>query len=68
MVYRPGTLIRSAGPSPEVTPESAAAALLALVLFGLGLLSLATVRPRVYSGSTMRGRLIGSLRGARQTV
>jgi hypothetical protein len=71
LVYRPGTLVR--GPSgghaaTDMTPESAATALAALVLFGLGLLSLATARPRGGSGSHLRGRLVRHLHGWRPRV
>ena len=67
LVYRPGTLVR--GPSggghaaTAMSPESATTALAALVLFGLGLLSLATARPCSRSGSQLRGRLVRHLRG-----
>lgn len=64
MEYRPGVLVRGADLTTEIGPESAAAALLALVLFGLGLLSLATVRPHGRSASTLRGRLIHGLRSS----
>jgi hypothetical protein len=68
LVYRPGRLVRSpsggAGhAATEMTPEAAATALAALVLFGLGLLSLATARPRSCSGSHLRGRLVRHLHG-----
>ena len=52
----------------DMTPESAATALAALVLFGLGLLSLATARPRGGSGSHLRGRLVRHLHGWRPRV
>jgi len=58
LVYRPGTMVRNANPAPaEVTPESAAMALGAVLLLGLGLLSLASVRNHSLSGSNLRGRL-----------
>jgi hypothetical protein len=69
LVYRPGTLAR--GPSSaatEMTPESAATALAALVLFGLGLLSLATAGRPMGSGSHLRGRLVRHLHGWRPRV
>jgi hypothetical protein len=63
LVYRSGHLIRGAGsPADTATPESAAAVLAALLLFGCGLLSLAGVRSRVRSGSNLRGRLMADLR------
>ncbi|TME99595.1 MAG: hypothetical protein E6I52_15455 [Chloroflexi bacterium] len=63
MVYRPGTLVRGLDLSAtEVTPESAVTAVAGLLLFGLGLLSLATARPHVRSGSRQRGRLLSHLR------
>ena len=63
MVYRPGTLVRDLDLSAtEVTPESAVTAVAGLLLFGLGLLSLATARPHVRSGSRQRGRLLSHLR------
>jgi hypothetical protein len=68
LVYRPGTLAR--GPSSaagnaatEMTSESAATALAALVLLELGLLSLASARPCGGSGSHLRGRLVRHLHG-----
>ena len=69
LVYRPGTLVSgSTSAATEMTPESAATALAALVLFGLGLLSLATARPRMGSGSHLRGRLVRHLYGWRPRV
>jgi hypothetical protein len=58
LVYRPGTMVRSVDRAgPEVTPESAIMALGALLLLGLGLLSLATVGSHARAGSNLRGRL-----------
>jgi hypothetical protein len=69
LVYRPGTLVRRAdGATSDMTAESAEAALAALVLFGLGLLSLATARSHSRSGSRLRGRLVHHLRGWRPRV
>ena len=69
LAYRPGTLARGASSAAtEMTPGSAATALAALVLFGLGLLSLATARPRMRSGSNLRGRLVRHLHGWRPRV
>ena len=69
LVYRPGTLVRGPGHSAtEMTPESAATALAALLLFGLGLLSLASARSHHRSGSHLRGRLVRHLRGWRPRV
>ena len=69
LVYRPGTLLPGArSAATEMTPESAATTLAALALFGLGLLSLATARPRMRSGSNLRGRLVRHLRAWRPAV
>jgi len=69
LVYRPGTLVRGPGRSAtDMTPESAATALAALLLFGLGLLSLASARSHHRSGSHLRGRLVRHLRGWRPRV
>jgi hypothetical protein len=64
LVYRPGRMVRAQGDRPAAagTPESAGMALAAVVLLGLGLLSLATVRSRARSGSYLRGRLLSDLR------
>jgi hypothetical protein len=64
LVYRPGRMVRPPGdvPMSESTLESAGLALGSVVLLGLGLLSLATVRSRVRSGSQLRGRLLSELR------
>jgi hypothetical protein len=74
LVYRPGTLVRGPGgglggsAATDMTPESAVTALAALLLFGLGLLSLATARPSHRSGSHLRGRLVRHLHGWRPRV
>jgi hypothetical protein len=63
--YQRGTLVRSGGPWNDAAPDAAptaAAALAALVLLGVGLLSLATARSRIHSGSLLRGRLHRDLR------
>jgi hypothetical protein len=63
LVYRPGRLVRGSGqPAASSTPEVAGAALAALLLLGVGLLSLATVRQTVRAGSNLRGRLMTDLR------
>ena len=50
------------GPVSRSALEAAGMALGAMVLLGLGLLSLATVRSRVISRSHLRGRLLRDLR------
>jgi hypothetical protein len=63
LIYRHGTLVKGNGrPTTGLTTESAGMALAAIVLFGLGLMSLATMRPHVRSGSNLRGRLVRDLR------
>jgi len=63
IVYRPGHLLPGAGsPAAVATPETAGAVLAAMLLFGIGLLSLASVRSRVRAGSNLRGRLLADLR------
>lgn len=62
LVYRSGRMVRGPGGLAGTTsPESAGAVLAALVLLGLGLVSLASVRSHVRSGSNLRGRLISDL-------
>ncbi|HEX8966598.1 MAG TPA: nuclear transport factor 2 family protein [Chloroflexota bacterium] len=63
MVYRPGTLVHSdtARTTAEFNLESVLMVPGSLLLFCLGLLSLATARPRVHSGSNLRGRLLRDL-------
>jgi hypothetical protein len=65
LVYRPGRLVSAGQPastqSSDVSRESAAMALAAVLLLGLGLLSLAGVRRRVISSSQLRGRLLRDL-------
>jgi ketosteroid isomerase-like protein len=69
LTFRPGTLVP--GPvalqATDDTSDSAALALGALVLLGVGLLSLATVRSHVRAGSILRGRLLQDLRAWRRT-
>jgi hypothetical protein len=64
LVYRPGRLIRAAGNpiTGGATAESAGLALGAVVLFGMGLLSLVTTVSHVNAGSNLRGRLVRDLR------
>jgi hypothetical protein len=65
LVFRPGRLVQASGNATMAggtTPESAGMALGAVVLLGLGLLSLATCHSHVNSGSNLRGRLLRDLR------
>jgi hypothetical protein len=65
LVYRPGRLVQQVALQPSadnITSESAGLNLAALVLLGLGLLSLATVIPHGRSDSNLRGRLLRELR------
>jgi hypothetical protein len=63
LIYRPGTLVQTAGsPANDLSPVTAATVLGGVVLLGLGLLSLASVRQRVSSGSNLRGSLLRDLR------
>jgi hypothetical protein len=65
LIYRPGTLVRSVDSlslTNNVSPESAATVLGGVVLLGLGLLSLTSVRQHVPSGSHLRGVLLRDLR------
>lgn len=65
LIYRPGTLVRPVD-SPSLTsnlaPEAAATVLGGVLLLGLGLLSLTSVRQHVPSGSHLRGVLLRDLR------
>jgi hypothetical protein len=64
LVYRPGTLVRSTDGlslSNDVSSEAAATVLGGVVLLGLGLLSLTSVRRHVGSGSHLRGVLLRDL-------
>ncbi len=70
LVYRPGRLAQAQGSPATVdktTSETAGTNLAALVLLGLGLLSLATAFPHVRSDSNLRGRLMRDLRHWRPT-
>jgi hypothetical protein len=63
LIYRPGTLVQAAGnPTSNVSPETAATVMSAVVLLGLGVWSLASARQHVNSGSNLRGRLLRDLR------
>jgi hypothetical protein len=63
LVYRPGRMVGAQSPAaPSVTTESASLALGAVLLLGLGLLSLATVRSRVHTSSNLQGSLLRDLR------
>jgi len=62
LVYRPGRMVGAEAPATSnITPQSAGLALGAVLLLGLGLLSLATIRPRVCSRSKLSGRLLRDL-------
>ncbi len=64
LTYRPGRSSTLDGPpAPTVTPASAGLALGGLLLLGIGLLTLATVRQRVRSGSRLSGKLLSGLSG-----
>jgi len=71
LVYRPGRLVQPAGmpatTMDKMASESASMNLAALVLLGLGLLSLATAFPHGSSDSNLRGRLLRDLRHWRPT-
>jgi hypothetical protein len=63
LIYRPGSLVR--GPATGVsddTPQFGGNVLAALLLLGLGLLSLASAPRQVHAGSNLRGRLMGDLK------
>jgi len=65
LVYRPGRPAQQLGgpaSSDKIVSESAGMNLAALVLLGLGLLSLATMAPHGRSDSNLRGRLLRDLR------
>jgi hypothetical protein len=63
LAYRPGRMVGAQAPTaPTVTTESASMALGAVLLLGLGLLSLATVRTRVRTSSNLHGSLLRDLR------
>jgi hypothetical protein len=63
LVYRSGRMPRGPGGSAgSASLEAAGAVLVALLMLGLGLVSLASVRSHVRSGSNLRGRLISDLR------
>jgi len=70
LVYRPGRLVQSPQPplADQVVSESAGLNLAALVLLGLGLLSLATVIPHGRSDSNLRGRLLRELHHWRRSA
>jgi len=68
LVYRPGRLVPVQGsPAAEGSSETAGMNLAAVVLLGLGLLSLATAFPHAGSDSNLRGRLMRDLRHWRAT-
>jgi hypothetical protein len=65
LVYRPGRVVQTPSAptlADKIASESAGLHLAALVLLGLGLLSLATVIPHGHSDSNLRGRLLRELR------
>jgi hypothetical protein len=63
LIYRPGKLIRGLAPvAANDTPQLGGNVLAALLLLGLGLLSLASAPRQVSGGSNLRGRLMGDLR------
>jgi hypothetical protein len=65
LVYRPGRMVQTPSAptiADKIASESAGLNLAALVLLGLGLLSLATVIPHGRSDSNLRGRLMRELR------
>jgi inactivated superfamily I helicase len=67
--YRRGRLITDTGPAAAgLTVEAAAMALGGVLLFALGLLSLATSHPHVTIDSKLRGSLLRDLRGWRTTA
>ena len=62
LVYRPGRLVQThASPSSDTSSESAFLNLAAVLLLGLGLLSLSTAFPHVKCNSHLSGRLIREL-------
>jgi hypothetical protein len=63
LIYRPGTLVQAPGnPTNNLSPETAATVMSAVVLLGLGVWSLASARRHVHSSSYLRGRLLRDLR------
>jgi hypothetical protein len=64
LVYRPGKLIRGPAvpPAADDSPQLGGTVLAALLLLGLGLLSLASAPRQVQAGSNLRGRLMGDLK------
>jgi hypothetical protein len=63
LLYRPGRMVGGQAPeAPTVTTESASMALGAVLLLGLGLLTLATVGTRVRTSSNLHGSLLRDLR------
>jgi hypothetical protein len=68
LVYRPGRLVQAAGETASSTePTAAMMVLAAVVLLGLGLVSLATVRSHVRADSNLRGRMLTEMRHWRPT-
>jgi len=63
LTYRPGSSQLDGPAAATVTPASAGLALCGLLLLGVGLLTLATVRQRVRSGSMLSGKLLSGLSG-----
>jgi hypothetical protein len=63
LVYRSGTLVAAeSAEATSVTPLPTSAMLAGCVLFGVGIVSLLTLRGRGVSSSALRGRLVGHLR------
>jgi hypothetical protein len=63
LVYRPGNLVRGpAASAADDRPQFGGNVLAALLLLGLGLLSLASAPRQVQAGSNPRGRLMGDLK------
>jgi hypothetical protein len=63
LAYRPGKLVRNPDPViADAPPQMGGNVLAALILLGLGLLSLASAPLQQTSGSNLRGRLMGDLK------